>query len=311
MIGGALTERSPMRILAVVVTRNRRDLLARCVDHLAHQSRLLDEILVIDHDSTDGTRDMLAARGVRCITQDNQGAAGGYFRGVQVALDEGFDGVWLMDDDGYPADDALEHLEAELTPGIACVSSVVLCEDRPTHFVFPFSVLDRTGLPVIFARRRKIPTLAELSRVATDGKYPFAHFFNGALVSLSAVRAVGNVDRGFFIAGEEVDFFYRLRRYGPVYSVLAARHLHPDVRRRPYSAAKIYYYVRNTFIVNARYLDCVAVRNLLTVAAVLGRVAARNGPGIAASHLVGRRAGHFYRAIARGLNNRLGNDFTD
>ena len=78
-----------------------------------------------------------------------------------------------------------------------------------------------------------------------------------------------------------------------------------------YSAAKIYYYVRNSYITNARYLDWVPVRNLLTIAAALGRLALRNGPGVAASHLAGRHAGNFYRAIARGLTGRLGHDVTD
>ena len=93
-------------------------------------------------------------------------------------------------------------------------------------------------MPVLWGHPRKLSTLAELRAVALEGTYPFAHFFNGALVSLEAVRQVGNVDRDFFIFGDEVDYFFRLRKVGRVMSVLDALHFHPDVSQRPYSAGQ-------------------------------------------------------------------------
>jgi len=300
-----------MKTLAVIVTHNRRELLGRCLDHLQAQTCPPDTILVINNASTDGTVEMLQQRGVRFITQENVGSAGGWYRGIQHAMDHAYDAVWLMDDDGFPDAGALAALEAAMVSGVACASSVVLREDQPTHFVFPFPLLDGADIPVIFGFPRKLDTLAELHSAAQGGTYPFAHFFNGALISVAAARKVGNVDRDFFIFGDEVDYFFRLRKVGKVVSVLDAAHFHPDVSQRPYSPAKVYYYLKNTLVLNARYFNAVWLRHALAVLTVLGRTASRNGFGTALSFVVGARSPAFYLAIVRGLRGKVGKDFND
>ena len=298
-----------MNTLAVIVTYNRCELLSRCIDHLQLQTCAPDEILVINNGCTDGTVAMLEGRGVAFITQENVGSAGGWHCGIQHALEHGFDAVWLMDDDGFPDTGALAVLEAALLPGVACASSVVVQESAPSRFVFPFPLLDAAGLPVNWGRPRKLATLAALRSAAPGGTYPFAHFFNGALVSVAAARQVGNVDRDFFIFGDEVDYFFRLRKVGMVISVLDAIHYHPDVSQRPYSPAKVYYYVKNTLVLNARYFNMVWLRHALAIAVVLGRTASRNGIGAALSLVLGSNASVFYSAIARGLQGKIGKDF--
>jgi rhamnopyranosyl-N-acetylglucosaminyl-diphospho-decaprenol beta-1,3/1,4-galactofuranosyltransferase len=297
-----------VKILAAVVTHNRSALLARCVDALRAQTRPADHILVINNASTDDTEPMLRARGVNFITQGNVGGAGGFNRAIAHALDHGFDAVWLMDDDGYPGSDALERLAGRLRPGVSCVSSVVLREDDPENFVFPFPVLDRAGFPVIFSRRRKLGSLAQLRARSPDGTYPFAHFFNGCLISVEAIRKVGNIETDYFIAGDEVDYLMRLRSAGAILSDLSAHHFHPDVTQRPLNEGKVYYYVKNSFILHRRYFNHPALRNILAVAAVLARTAARNGLGTALSFAVGRHSRVLRKAISRGLRGKIGND---
>jgi rhamnopyranosyl-N-acetylglucosaminyl-diphospho-decaprenol beta-1,3/1,4-galactofuranosyltransferase len=299
-----------VKVLAVVVTHNRMALLSRCIAHLQAQTRPPNELLVINNASTDGTPEMLADMGVRFITQPNLGSAGGWHRGIEYALQQGYDAVWLMDDDGYPDASALGVLTDALGPDVVCASSVVVREDAPESFVFPFPVLAANGLPVLFGRQRKIPTRVGLARVAPSGSYSFAHFFNGALIQTSAIRQVGNVDAGFFMFGDEVDYFFRLRAVGRVLSVLDALHYHPDVSQRPYTKAKIYYYLKNTLILNKRYFDQVWARHMAAIAAVLVRTAKRNGLAAALSCLAGRSAPFFYTAIARGLEGRVGKDLS-
>jgi rhamnopyranosyl-N-acetylglucosaminyl-diphospho-decaprenol beta-1,3/1,4-galactofuranosyltransferase len=301
--------RTPMKILAAVVTHNRCALLQRCLKGIDAQTRKPDAVLVVNNASTDGTSDMLRQRGTRFMTQENLGSAGGWHRCIESALNEGFDAVWLMDDDGFPGVNALEHLEKALAPGVACASSIVVKETCPAEFVFPFPVLNAHGLPVIFRRVRKLHGVDDLAAVSPDGTYPFAHFFNGALIDMTAVRAVGNVDSEFFMFGDEVDYFFRLRQVGQVCSVIAARHMHPDVSKRPYTPAKVYFYLKNTLVLNRRYFDWVWVRHGLAVGVVLMRTAQRNGFGEALSYLVGKRAPAFYSAIGRGLAGKVGKDF--
>jgi GT2 family glycosyltransferase len=298
-----------MKILAIIVTYNRCELLARCVEHVQSQSLQPDEILVINNGSTDNTEAMLKARGVTIITQANLGAASGWHRGIEYALEHGCEAVWLMDDDGFPETSALAALKPRLVPGVACASSVVLREDQRGHFVFPFPVLNKAGMPALFGSHHRLITLDELRSIAPNGVYPFAHLFNGALISIAAIKLIGNVDREYFIYGDEVDFFFRLRKVGAVISVLDAIHFHPDVSGRPYNAMKVYYYVRNSLVLNGRYYEHAWVRHGFVLLLILLRLFKRNGPGFVLSLLAGARSDIFYKAVSRGLEGKLGKDF--
>lgn len=298
-----------MKILTGVVTYNRKALLERCVDHVRAQTRVPDKLLVINNSSTDGTVEMLEAKGVDYVTQPNLGSAGGWARAIEEAIRGGFDAVWLMDDDGYPDAGALELLERSLGDGTACVSSVVLREGNPECFVFPFPRLNRRGNPVLFGPKRKIATLRELQERTRGDLYPFAHLFNGALVRIEAARKTGNVSPEYFMSGDEVDYFMRLRASGPVQSHLRAYHFHPDVTARPLTPEKFYYYLKNTLILNTRYFDWKAARHLLAIAAVLWRTVRRNSFGEALRYVAGNRSPILWKAIFRGLTGRIGKDF--
>ena len=300
-----------MRILAAIVTHNRCDLLQRCLDHIEAQTLVPDGVLVVNNASTDGTEAMLMLRDTRFISQDNVGSAGGWHRCIEVALKENFDAVWLMDDDGYPHSHALATLVKAWQPSAACISSVVVKENDPEAFVFPFPLLDAVGLPVLLGNPRKLRRIHELEPFTKEGAYPFAHLFNGALINLAAVRQVGNVDRDFFIYGEEVDYFFRLRRYGRVCSILNALHMHPDVSQRPYTPVKVYYYIKNMLVLNSRYFNWPLLRHGLAVVAVLARTAKRNGIAVAISYVIGKGAPAFYSAIGRGLAGKVGKDFDE
>ena len=299
-----------MNVLAVIVTHNRRDLLARCIECVRAQK--LDvpaRLFVVDNASSDGTRDMLVELGVDFITQENVGSAGGWHRGIQAALEGKFDAVWLMDDDGYPESSALATLIASMRPGISCVSSVVVREHDHSRFVFPFPKLDKNGQTRLFALPRKISRVVALKALTTDGTYPFAHLFNGALISTEVIRKAGNVNRDYFMFGDEVDYFFRLRREGSVISVLDARHYHPDVTKRPYTPAKIYYYIKNTLILNHLYMNSTWLRNILAVLIALTRTARRNSLAEALSYLFGRNVKVLVSAVRRGLAGNIGRDF--
>ena len=299
-----------MRILTAIVTHNRSALLARCLDHVAAQERDTDAVLVIDNASTDDTLAMLAGRPVTVITQPNVGPAGGWHRAMAFALEQGFDAIWLMDDDGFPDPAALGQLEAALQDDtVSCASSVVVCEEDRSRFVFPFPRLDAQGLPVLFGLRRKLALREELAALCSGGTYPFAHFFNGALIRLASARRIGNIERDFVIFGDEVDYFFRLRTAGRVISVLDARHYHPDVGARPYTPMKIHYYIKNSLILHRRYFTRVWLRNAFVLGVAVWRVGRRNSAATAASMLAGRMAPGVWRAVAAGLRGKPGADF--
>ena len=85
--------------------------------------------------------------------------------------------------------------------------------------------------------------------------------------------------------------------------------MHPDVTKRPYTTDKVYYYIKNTLVLNRRYFNWPWLRHLLAVLAVLARTAERNGLAEAISYVVGKRASTFYAAIGRGLIGKVEKDF--
>ena len=188
------------------------------------------------------------------------------------------------------------------------MSSVVVNEINPTSFVFPFPVLNKEMLPVIFGFPRKFYTLQSLKNKCPNNTYSFAHLFNGALISVNAIKKIGNVNSNFFLMGDEVDYFFRLRKYGQVLTVLDALHYHPDVTKRSFSLPKIYYYIKNSIILNKKYFNYPYIRHLIILIAILLRVFARNGFKDFISLLVGFNARYFYKAIYNGISNKIGHD---
>ena len=124
---------------AIVVTFNRRDLLAECLQALAEQTLAVDEIIVVDNASTDGTAEMVRERFPQVRLEalaENRGGAGGFHHGLGLAHELGHEWLWLMDDDTIPAPGAL----AALHDGIgrapkrpAMVSSQVQWTDGTLH----------------------------------------------------------------------------------------------------------------------------------------------------------------------------------
>lgn len=301
---------SPMRVLAVVVTRNRLELLKRCLAHLAAQTRLPDAVLVIDHESTDGTKDYLVGNRINHITQANGGSSAGWARGIDEAHSGAFEYTWLMDDDGYPDRRALGVL-VENIGGAACLSAVVVKEDSPDDLVFAMPLLNARGFPVIFSPARKIYGLRELRSRWAGSRYPYVHLFNGALIRTALAKAAGNVDRKFFMYGDELDFMWRLKGVGAVNTDLNALHYHPDVGARALAEFRVYFFVRNSILVYCRYLDARWLRCLLVIGVTYFRIGRRNGFLNMMSYLIGRNAKFVFYGILDSLTGRMENRFVN
>jgi GT2 family glycosyltransferase len=88
--------------------------LPRQIDALLRQTRSLQEIVVVDNASTDGTSAMLAERYPQVTVlrmPENLGAAGAWAQGLSyAALERGYDWVWTFDDDSVPEANTLEML---------------------------------------------------------------------------------------------------------------------------------------------------------------------------------------------------------
>ncbi len=97
----------------MLVTFNRKSLLRICLNSLIQQTRPIDQVLIVDNASSDGTPELLREEFPQfpILRLDrNTGGAGGFAAGMKRAYDEGFDWMWVMDDDIEMVPTALEGL---------------------------------------------------------------------------------------------------------------------------------------------------------------------------------------------------------
>lgn len=98
-------------ISVVIPCRNDAVMLTACLRALLEQTRVPDEILVVDNASTDLTEEVCRAFGVRRVREDSVGVAAATFRGFDEAT-----GEWLtrVDADSVPPPQWLGQLEQSL-----------------------------------------------------------------------------------------------------------------------------------------------------------------------------------------------------
>ena len=102
---------STNKVATVIVTYNRIKMLEECIRAVRLQTIPCD-ILVINNASTDGTTDFInLQKDVQHILMSaNTGGAGGFHEGMRQAVIQGYEYVWVMDDDCIPRPNALEEL---------------------------------------------------------------------------------------------------------------------------------------------------------------------------------------------------------
>ena len=222
-----MTEQSQQRprVVAAVVTYNRLTLVRRLVARLREVSSL-DEVVVVDNASTDGTGEWLRQLDdpavVAVTLPDNRGGAGGFHEGLRRAVEEhDADLVWLMDDDGLPDSDCLDLLLAH-RGGLDFWGPVVVDEADPDRLVFPIRLPGGT---------RVVHDRASVLRASRDGLVRDVVIpFNGVLVTRELAREIGYPREEFFIWGDDHEYRLRAERAGArIATVTDARVHHPSV----------------------------------------------------------------------------------
>ena len=124
------------KIVAIVVTYNRKNLLLECVDALNKQENVSCDIIIVDNNSTDGTQSAIKDLNIENInyfnTGENLGGAGGFNFGMRKAVELGYEYAWLMDDDCIPSKTALLELKKanEKYKNLGFLSSKVIWKDN-------------------------------------------------------------------------------------------------------------------------------------------------------------------------------------
>ncbi len=229
------------KVIAVIVTYNRQQLLSNCINALQNQTRKVDKILVINNGSTDETSNWLQTQDrIDHISQENVGSAGGFYTGIKTAYEKGYNWMWLMDDDGYPKEDALEKLLEDDGEELLLRNCAVIDKEDKKSFVW------------------KTLNYKNIDEVKSKVIQNIAHPFNGTLLHRRIVERVGFPNPRLFLWGDETEYYYRIIKKNaiPFCTITGSIHYHPATsfsykQEWDYKSGwKMYYYIRNRFHVH-------------------------------------------------------------
>lgn len=198
------------RIVALVVTYNRIELLRESIDALLAQTFPCD-ILIVDNASTDGTKEMVMSyvnsfAAVSYVnTGANLGGAGGFSFGIKECVERSYDYIWLMDDDTIPYPTALEKLIAakeDLQGNFGFLSSLIVWTDGS---------MCEMNMPLVAEDWWSHAALIQQGRLAIK-KASFVSFF----VSVETVKKVGLPIKEFFIWFDDSEYSRRIVESGSV-----------------------------------------------------------------------------------------------
>ena len=236
---------SAPRVVATVLTRNRRDLLRQALTAIGQQTRAVDELVVVDNASTDDTREMLAEEfpGAHVVAlPTNLGATGGFYEAIRAGCERGVDWLWLLDDDSIARPTALEELLASLErldgptpPALLC--SRVEWRDGAPHPMNRPSVRGRDARLLVDSVR--------------DGILPVrAATWVSLLLSREAVDRVGMPLKHFFYQADDIEYTARVLRHAHGYYVPASvvEHRTPTQHTAVDDDHRFYYHARNTVL---------------------------------------------------------------
>lgn len=194
-----------IKIAAIVVTYNRMTLLQKCINALRTQTRKPDSIIVVNNDSTDGTKEWLDEQNdLIVIHQENVGGSGGFYRGIKEAYERGFDWIWAMDDDVNPTPTCL----AELSKHLDLPQAGILCPQRVKNGNIHIDEVLKFNLSNPFKPLKRNLQLSDINGspqpIDIEGMA-----FEGPLISKKTIQKIGFPNKDLFIFWDDTDYAYR------------------------------------------------------------------------------------------------------
>ena len=195
-------------VASITTAYNAMKVLPRQIDALMRQTRPLQEIVVIDNGSTDGTIAMLAERYPHVTVvkmKSNAGAAGAWAAGLTyAALERKHDWIWNFDDDSVPGESALENL---------LTSSFGTADDPTVGMLVPLPVHEASGTTYPPLLWREGLTRASEKMMQQPVWFADVAVASGCMVRREAVEAAGLPRADFFMDFFDFEYCLRIRSH--------------------------------------------------------------------------------------------------
>lgn len=200
------------KILTVIVTYNRKNLLEESIKALLNQSYKDFDILIVDNNSTDGTYEDVVKKyidnRVKYInTNKNIGGAGGFNLGIKEAIKSNYDYAWVMDDDSIPNENSLESIvnKSKILKGeFSYINSFVKWTDN--------NYCKMNGVSFDDTKILENYNLINNNLLAIESSS-----FVGCFINLKFAKKVGLPIKEFFIYADDMEYTLRLSNVKEAY----------------------------------------------------------------------------------------------
>ena len=296
-----------MKIIAVVVTYNRLELLKKNINCL-NQNKPLNSIIVVNNGSTDGTTEWLNSQeNLIVVHQSNTGGSGGFYTGISRAHEAGADWIWCMDDDVFPHSDCLENLlkkTADETIGILAprrlMEGKIFCHDfQEYNLTNPFASMYRRRLS-----KQEINVPTEIKGTA----------FEGPFIRREVVETIGLPNKDLFIFCDDTDYCLRavLAGFKLLYVPSALMDKEKFFSNDSWSERnrkkkwKRFYQIRNSAYLNHHYGKNIAVKYLRSFNNVAGYILTALFTAPFSKAYSWKDIPRLWQAYRNGINEKLG-----
>jgi len=184
-----------MKIATIIVTYNRKDMLRKCILANLSQTYPLSKIIVVDNGSKDGTEEVIKEFGDKIVYlryEKNLGSAKAFAEGLKYGIENDFEWFWLMDDDCFPKEDALEKL--------------TIFAIKNKNSIFGCLSVDPKTLESAWYKVRKVKNKVLCFEKSLS--------FNGFLIHKDAVEKIGYPCEDLFIRNDDREYSFRAKFYG-------------------------------------------------------------------------------------------------
>ncbi|MDR3129536.1 MAG: glycosyltransferase [Tannerellaceae bacterium] len=238
------------KVAAIVVTYNRKEALCACLESIRRQTLAPEAVYIVDnHSEADIAETLLSYKLIpelpdRTAVKDlvithripsyggedvrikyiykciNDGGAGGFYTGMEVAYNDGYEWLWMMDDDGIPAENELEQLLIGADKHNLDYANALVVD-----------IKDRYSLSfgLEFGLTKEKTTIDDYKDV--DVVRNAANPFNGTLINRRIPEKIGFIKKEMLIWGDEAEYFLRSIKNGfSVGTVVKSIHYHPQNR---------------------------------------------------------------------------------
>lgn len=254
-------EKIKYKIAAVVVTYNRLTLLQECISSLRNQIHKLDEIIVVNNSSNDGTLEWLnAQKDLTVITQENSGSAGGQHTGIKTAYEKGYDWIWCMDDDAEPEINALDELFKNMDDEKMVLASTVLDEKKVIQ-------LNHRGYFHLNKIKKGDLQFSSMEEDYKSKNYFLVNFasFVGIMINKNLVNEIGLPRKDFFICHDDVEYCLRSNKVSKIHVIPASKIIHKEKIQNKIEIKKKLFWTSPRPLLNRYGIQCLCYRNMFSL----------------------------------------------